>query len=281
MPNHITSTIRFSDTKKFRELAVSKDKDGNDIVDFNKLIPMPTDLTNGTFAWRTGNMFGFRHEQEELEFNQNVFAPYLRKFYTDTITQQDFINKVREDMLKEERQFLLNAFKKSYRMSDKETINDEPKDDVFVGVINPTFIRVVGGYFNHRRYNDVDWYQWHVHNWGTKWNAYDCLVEDDKAVFDTAWATPINWLEKLADYLDFTVTWADEDLGCNFGIGVARNGVLTLKYLDEDDDFSYEDKVYLATVIKGYDYEDYFNEDRRIITEDRQEVLNNLVSSYL
>ena len=55
----------------------------------------------------------------------------------------------------------------------------------------------------------VWWYEWCSDNWGTKWDAVDCIMYYDpkcggtmpsnqmKFTFLTAWAPPIAWLEKV------------------------------------------------------------------------------------
>lgn len=91
------------------------------------------------------------------------------------------------------------------------------------------------------------------------------------------------WLEKLAENLDFIICFADEDLGSNFGIGYAKNGKLTITWLDDEDNYTLEEKQYIATLIKGYDYAEYFdNEDiNKIITSERREELTKVVADYL
>ena len=42
---------------------------------------------------------------------------------------------------------------------------------------------------------ETNWYDWNIHNWGTKWNSYcvSILEQDEHTVkyqFDTAWAAP-------------------------------------------------------------------------------------------
>ena len=72
-------------------------------------------------------------------------------------------------------------------------------------------------------YGENNWYTWNCANWGTKWNAcYSYLADDDVLVFDTAWASPIPILEKLAEIcyehnVSFIGKWADEDAGSNTG----------------------------------------------------------------
>jgi hypothetical protein len=44
-----------------------------------------------------------------------------------------------------------------------------------------------------------NWYNWKWDNWGTKWNAYDCIIdrENNKIQFDTAWEYPRPVIEHL------------------------------------------------------------------------------------
>ena len=75
-----------------------------------------------------------------------------------------------------------------------------------------------------------DWYEWHVDNWGTKWNAYDpqpeCEKNTDKVVytlnFNTAWSAPIPIWDKLKNI--------SQDLGLE----------ITVTACEEFEDFDYE-----------------------------------------
>ena len=106
-----------------------------------------------------------------------------------------------------------------------------------------------------------NWYNWHLANWGTKWNAYDQISEegDNVITFDTAWSTPFDAIQTLsAKYptLSFNVRYADEDFGHNVG-----------EYTFEDGDTTYEDTpdggsvdaLRMAMDIKGN--EDYYLTD--------------------
>ncbi|WGT32136.1 hypothetical protein [Pseudomonas atacamensis] len=58
--------------------------------------------------------------------------------------------------------------------------------------------------------------------WGTKWNAYDQVIELDagELSFDTAWSCPIPVLTELSRLHpddEIVVRYADEDLGSNCG----------------------------------------------------------------
>ena len=68
-----------------------------------------------------------------------------------------------------------------------------------------------------------DWYTWRNKYWGTKWGAYNGYVRIGTStitfVFSTAWSAPFPIYEQLheAGY-QFTVRFADEDIGSNCGI---------------------------------------------------------------
>lgn len=81
------------------------------------------------------------------------------------------------------------------------------------------------GHEEYAKYGKNNWYDWSLHNWGTKWNAYNsCLDKDINEIeFDTAWSCPLAVLNKLAELcykhdVSFTGKWADEDAGCNVGV---------------------------------------------------------------
>lgn len=72
-----------------------------------------------------------------------------------------------------------------------------------------------------KKYGFKDWYDWRIHNWGTKWNGqlYDCTLDDDQLIlsFSSAWSPPIEWLEKVAPKfpkLKFELTFMET--GCFF-----------------------------------------------------------------
>lgn len=52
---------------------------------------------------------------------------------------------------------------------------------------------------------EENWYDWHISNWGTKWDVggdgYDVDISDDGRVmtvnFDSAWSPPIQWYENM------------------------------------------------------------------------------------
>lgn len=96
--------------------------------------------------------------------------------------------------------------------------------------------------FNIKNYGHATWYDWCVANWGTKWNAYGCVVEEDQVTFQTAWSNPEPVITKLAEmYPEAHIehTWADEDMGSNTGYREYIDGQWYGGY-DDTDQEAYE-----------------------------------------
>lgn len=77
-------------------------------------------------------------------------------------------------------------------------------------------------------FGHATWYTWRVHNWGTKWNAYDDKGSEYELLFSTAWDAPFPIMEKLSKMypdIEFTLKYADEDYGENCGTHIYKNGI--------------------------------------------------------
>ena len=114
---------------------------------------------------------------------------------------------------------------------------------------------------------DADnWYDWQIHNWGTKWNAYDQIFNEASKVitFDTAWSTPQRAMYHLSTKyptLRFKVEFADEDLGFNVGEYTLIDGLIEHEFYPEGGS---EEAYKMAMTIKGdqdYYLEQYLSED--------------------
>jgi hypothetical protein len=119
------------------------------------------------------------------------------------------------------------------------------------------------------KYGASNWYDWHVNNWGTKWdveaNEDDCNTTDSDIVywFDSAWSPPtkaIIALAKLFPNLSFTLTYRED--GCQFA------GILKISGDDYEDiyhDSSQDEVAYRQFVI------DEFGEDPFASFDDEME----------
>lgn len=127
------------------------------------------------------------------------------------------------------------------------------------------------------KYGATDWYNWSVNAWGTKWNAYDIKVVSDNVIeFDTAWSTPVNVFTKLSELypeVEFSVEYADEDLGNNVGIYVLKNGEII-----REEDYSGTKKGMVAALELRYGqtYDEYLEE----MKADDPEYYENLLDRF-
>jgi len=80
-----------------------------------------------------------------------------------------------------------------------------------------------------QKYGSSNWYEWNIHNWGTKWDCSDShYTEKDKILqFQTAWACPeeiVMGMKLMFPDLKFNGNYADEDFGSN--VGYIEDGLL-------------------------------------------------------
>lgn len=93
---------------------------------------------------------------------------------------------------------------------------------------------------NQITYGATSWLNWSIKNWGTKWDMYDVLCENNILSFDTAWSTPIKWVETfsktLPDDVVIKLEYADEDIGSNAGIIEISNKSCIGNHFDNGSD---------------------------------------------
>jgi hypothetical protein len=109
---------------------------------------------------------------------------------------------------------------------------------------------------NIERYGYGNWYDYCVNEWGTKWDVggehgadYEEGSESAHFSFDSAWAPPIAWYEKVEE-LGFEVEGFYYEPGMGF-VGVYRDGY------DECYELSGENSRTIRAVI-GDELDDYF-----------------------
>ena len=98
------------------------------------------------------------------------------------------------------------------------------------------------------KYGHMDWYNWRVENWGTKWDVSESDVDEMEGKslnihYTTAWAPNdgfIKFASKVYPSLNFRLSY--EEAGMGFcGVLICRNGEVDfegqdeLKYADEYD----------------------------------------------
>ena len=201
MPNHITNIIEIKgDPARVKALfeAVKSDEYGLGSIDFNKLVPMPS----------------------ELDIEEGSRTDRGLKAYKDFIEVYTFNGK-KEDF------DLLNIPEKS----EQAFLRVRPDIDRAAWDLGKKAFQ------NQQKYGVTTWYKWRVRNWGTKWNAYGYeggVQFDGKSLrFQTAWSPPQPIVAKLAEMypdLDFIHQFASEDIGVNCGENEYHNGSLCGEY---------------------------------------------------
>lgn len=94
-------------------------------------------------------------------------------------------------------------------------------------------------YENTQKYGAADWYDWRCSNWGTKWNAFDTIVDWNARTisFHTAWSCPTPIIKILSEWypdVEFTWIFADEDCGSNSGQYTFSDGSLREDLADDN-----------------------------------------------
>ena len=78
-----------------------------------------------------------------------------------------------------------------------------------------------GLHFASSGMQDDRWYNWRVHNWGTKWDCYSLEIDDTdmphgfEVNFETAWSPPEEVCYAIKEqYDDLSISWFYDEPGC-------------------------------------------------------------------
>jgi len=133
------------------------------------------------------------------------------------------------------------------------------KDNIEVMLdLNPEYEPYIRNYI---LYGYTTWYPWALEYWGTKWNAYQINGwNGDTITFQTAWSMPepiyIALSKKFPEH-EFTVEFADEDIGTNCGRVVLKEGNYLEQYFPTGDE-----ACEFACDIWGCDPADYLESNK-------------------
>ena len=232
MPNWITNTITVKENvEKFKKSLLNEKGE----VDFNMVIPCPQDLIDtqsGSRQYIVNESSAWKRTDE-----QKAIQLQLETLYKGTYTQKEFVDLVMDE-----------TYNNPYFKMPREQWSEE------------TTINVTKGFYNLQKYGYIDWYNFCLDKWGTKWNVdpSECYIDELqdgtlKITFDTAWSTPAEIWQELANKgLNFKVAYADEDLGNNFGILEVKNG---LGFVEKFEGKTDDEKLVISILIKeGIDY---------------------------
>jgi len=211
MPNWVKNII----TAKAETINKIKEKYfENDVLSFQKVIPMPEDLNiESSGRGELGLMYLY------MENNNGINKETINKVYRS-------LNCFHKDIFKEKR----------FEIAVKEYEEQKDKPDYIKSIeLAKKYIS------NYENYGHPEWYEWRVANWGTKWDACRVCYDENRIVFETAWSSPANILVAISKGLkndEFELQFADEDFGSdNNGVVRFRNGNVIEQDLDKGEDF--------------------------------------------
>ena len=176
MPNHVKNVIEFEGGRRAAEplldavCAPGRDGEADYVIDFNKVIPMPPELSISSGS-KTG---------------ASIAAARLLDGRPLTRGMHERI----EELSAAHRQALRSGRAPSAFADYLRRLSDEGVElDLELGR---------RGSENLDRYGCATWYDWRNANWGTKWNSYEGALTEKGVSFLTAWSAPEPVLEALA-----------------------------------------------------------------------------------
>lgn len=213
MPNHVTNIVELRGSPtQIQEMMehIQDEKVGTGSIDFNKIIPMPPSLNIQAGSMTDRGLKAYRDFISVYTLEGT--RPGLDLLDIPQEREEAFL-KMRPDIKPGEWELGRTAFQ------------------------------------NQQRFGSSTWYDWSIKNWGTKWNAYDCIPGKDALTFSTAWSAPHPILEKLSQMYPEVILehrWADEDIGMNCGQRTYQGGQIIDEYYP---DYGRRSKEFAADVL--------------------------------
>lgn len=213
MPNWVVNKLELegNNVEEIVDKHIVKDSYGSDMFDFNTIIKMPESLNieSGSRSFDGMKLYiakinplikNIGAKEEKMPSLESFIARMERDFHADDI--QNYILKPKE----------VNELKVKYGEKFEDVVELGEK------ILN-----------NYEKYRCIDWYDWRIQNWGTKWNANATSISKDKKTifFDTAWSPPVNVIEefsKMHPSIKIVHTYAEEQPGIYAGKHVYKDG---------------------------------------------------------
>jgi Ferredoxin-like domain in Api92-like protein len=194
MINTVQITGPADEVARFRVTHICLDRDGKDVLDFNSIIPMPSELKHtesrvdiDVLVWALGGELHAERDPFRLGSGDDTpfDRPWVRNLGVST----------REELL---------------RWAEMERTDDLDAARRLLEIERST---------GHR-----SWYGWQVENWGCKWGCCGFAWQSDaKTAFcmHTPWSAPVPIFEKLAELYP-SLTFACHFVEPNMGIDVVE-----------------------------------------------------------
>ena len=204
MPNHVKHKMTVMGKEEDVQKFFSTIKTGDDLFDFDKLIPQPqyVKLPDGcdgmpVFVSDAAELVMIRSGQKVLDYR---------------------------GMQKQERDIINYGHKIKWEDENFEH-----------------FVRCCKAI---QQCSFSNWHPWNVYNWGTKWGTYSIEHKENTPdmEFETAWSTAMPIWHRIAELfpaLSIVILYADEDYGTNCGIVRIIEGAVSQEEMNTDE-FAYK-----------------------------------------
>lgn len=224
MPNIIRNKIilpslRMKDVLKFC------DKDGDKYnFNFNKLIPMPKSIMETPFDSIARNA---------LDYYLTYLDPKCPYLGINIDGKNNIEEHARACSRVEVLKRYLDKLDVQYdivRESEVSNLEEYRGKDVLIKLGEQQV-------YNLETYHHLNWFDWAIENWGTKWNAMNTHIKDNYITFDTAWSVPMPILIALSKELNckIAVLSACEFMGQDTSYCLMNKGKIDYKGEFKDD----------------------------------------------
>lgn len=187
MPNHVVNRLT-------APAAIINQYWDGERFDFNKIVPQPSELLTCSVSGGVTNL-------AQLAMGQTDLFP--RQLDRDAALRSGDYALLSESLRAGTMQRCLQERDLANKFSDEDF-------EKFISCLRS--IRATG---------HSSWYEWNNEHWSTKWNSYSCERKSETVIeFQTAWNTPEKIFAAIQENheCDFSVSYADEDIGNNVGI---------------------------------------------------------------
>lgn len=214
MPNWVTHRVVMTGPEavlhRFLEDQIAKNRDGDDHLDFNRVIPKPEALEGGDAGSDAKMAWVAWYGPDKVEISTDMSPMEAIIASTESLDTHLAYPWVIEAGVKDRKGFqrlLLKRNKNAKKLADQRARN-------------------------LKNYGAADWYDWATENWGTKWNSSALRWETREPerfefLFNTAWSPPEPiFLELSRIYPEIRFDISSFDQCWNFGCqGYYLNGV--------------------------------------------------------
>ena len=236
MPNWVTNKLIIEGQNSVGVMKglLSIDEYEDYYFDFNKIIPIPEEL----------NIIAGSLTNKCVELYLTYINPDIKYFgientdYTFFYKQKTLVNNG-----KRFGSFVDNLTSKEIDEIVKRNINGANLKDV-----NDLLEYGKKAIANIDKFGSMDWYDWSIRNWGTKWNSchniYDIENSPNEIVFDTAWGNVLELMTTLSTMFpnnEFNYIFAEEQIGIQTGnVGIKNGEIIYGAFFQDGSKEAYE-----------------------------------------